>query len=634
MFAVPDQICPQPVLQNAERAAPELLKALLVRSNFIPGVRHRLGWRGIKDCRLDTEAWTMRVYDRPGVFAVRLLEVLTEDGLSEGIFPLSYFPHPDEELVESFSVRAGQISQSPDYMDRVRHFLAHPEMRELFTVGAVRLAVDTQSRTCCLRMEAPGRSMITATQGIRIRHENELVELVPPGGTDQDLPAWNTALSFFRVLGATTSFCLRRGPYQVRSHVRPGRILGYDENGAFCSAQHQDEPEHSLQLYYGPGTWKPLERSLAAHDWREESQYAWNEGQHRPQELANEPWWDAHVPGERNSLDKNGLGIAERPVLLVVSGFLGAGKTSFLQRFIEYQAAHNQFVAVVQNEIGKQGLDGGLLGQQYAVTEVDEGCVCCSLVGSLKNAVHGLMQQFQPDCIVLETTGLANPANLLAEINELEDLVAFDSVTVLVDGANGLHCLEKYEVAREQVRAADILVLNKADLTTPEQNDELQARLRSLNSRAPLLSAEHGDVPPGLLYGVNLGRGHDDQEKRKQRGTGMHLPDLRTMIAPEYEMRRPDHSSDHMASAWIPLSGPVHRNVFEAVLQTLPASIFRLKGVVHFHDQEQPYVVQCVGGRCAVTPADKETDASKPFLVAIGTDAEAFMAGHPFAHCH
>ncbi|MEF2144116.1 MAG: GTP-binding protein [Desulfovibrionaceae bacterium] len=618
MSAVPDHICPPGVLESLDRAAPELLKALLVRSNFIPGVRHRLGWRGIKDCRLDTEAWTMRVQDRPGVFGIRLLDVQTLRSVCEGAFPLSYFPHPEEDLVECYSVRAGLIAQSGEYLDRVRCYLAHPELRELFTVGMVRLAVDTESRTCCLTMQAPGRSLITARQGVRVQHEGREVELVAPGGADQDLAAWDVALPFFRTLAATTSFSMRQGPCNVQGHDRPGREISYDESGAFCSTRPLEESEHSLRLCYGTGPWDVLEKELFKENWHENLAWSWNTGQERPAALADEPWWDAEVPGARNSLDKNSLGIAERPVLLVLSGFLGAGKTTFLQHFIEHQAAHNQFVAVIQNEIGEQGLDSRLLDQQYAVTEVDEGCVCCSLVGSLKAAVHDILQRFQPDCIVLETTGLANPANLLGELGELEELVEFDSVTTLVDGAEGLHCLEKYEVAREQARTADLLVLNKIDLIDTEQRLELEGRLRKLNPRAPIVYAEQGDVPPGLLFGVNLRR-----ELKGGRLLAPFLPDL----------RRPDHSHDRMSSIRLPQPDPLRLDCLMATLEKLPESIFRLKGLVRIQGQEQLHVVQCVAGRCSVYPANSDMRACDPFLVAIGTDARSFAEREPFAHC-
>ena len=149
----------------------------------------------------------------------------------------------------------------------------------------------------------------------------------------------------------------------------------------------------------------------------------------------------------------------ERPPLIILTGFLGSGKTSFLQHFIEYQTQRSRFVAVIQNEIGEVGLDGKLL--DYTVTEIDEGCVCCSLAGNLKQAVRGILESFSPDTIILETSGLANPLNLLEEMSELGEVVRFDTTVTLVDVLNLESTLSDYRIAVDQIRAADVIVLNK-----------------------------------------------------------------------------------------------------------------------------------------------------------------------------
>lgn len=121
-----------------------------------------------------------------------------------------------------------------------------------------------------------------------------------------------------------------------------------------------------------------------------------------------------------------------------MTGFLGSGKTSFLNHFVEYQAERNAFVAIVQNEIDAKNLDTHLLGQHYAVTAMDEGCICCTLAGNLNMALVESVSGFQPDFVVVETTGLANPANFLSEISELEDHLDFCSITTTVDATQGL----------------------------------------------------------------------------------------------------------------------------------------------------------------------------------------------------
>jgi hypothetical protein len=87
-----------------------------------------------------------------------------------------------------------------------------------------------------------------------------------------------------------------------------------------------------------------------------------------------------------------------------------------------------------RNEIGEVGLDGKLL--DYTVTEIDEGCVCCSLVGNLKRAVQGILENFSPDTVILETSGVSNPKNLLDELGELMEMVRVDCTATIVDALN------------------------------------------------------------------------------------------------------------------------------------------------------------------------------------------------------
>ena len=287
----------------------------------------------------------------------------------------------------------------------------------------------------------------------------------------------------------------------------------------------------------------------------------------------------------------------------MLTGFLGSGKTSFLQHFIEYQVQLNRFVAIIQNEIGEIGLDGKLLDHDYSVTEIDEGCVCCTLIGSLKNAIHQILSSFHPDYIVLETTGLANPYNLLDEISEVNELVRFDSITTLVDGLNVDKSLEDYQVAKDQIKAADILLLNKKDLLDEIQLKEIHQNLRRINPDAPILSTKQGDINPSLIYGIDP---QDIKEITLTKG-------LQGATHHHYY----SHKDDGLSSYKISFSRPVERERFLDGIKALPSSIFRMKGILDFVDSKLPLLFQYVGGRFEFSEFNnpKMTDR---FLILIG----------------
>ena len=573
----------------------ELFRALLMRANFIPGVRHALGWIGVRACVHGRGGWTVRVQGRPGVYG--LAPVASEgDGVARGVFTICYFPHPGEEMVERFSFRAGVTTQDDGYMSDVREFTAHPELESLFRVGTAHLALEAETGALTLALEAPERHRVVAEDGIAVMAEQGTVQLVEPGGADQDLPAWDAAWPFFQALAASASFCLGQVPQALECRSRPGRELHYRDSGQAWAAQAPDFPERRLALGYGCGPCHPA--MAPAHDdpWPGPD-LQWDGGP-VPEPWCDEPWWNPAVPGSRHGLDKRTLGIQERPRLMVLTGFLGSGKTSFLANFIENQAAHNAFVAVIQNEIGKKGLDGRLLGQDYAVTEMDEGCVCCSLAGNLRQALSGILNEFQPDWVVLETTGLANPANLLDEVGSLDDLVAFDAVVSVLDAEGAASALERFEVARGQVRLADVLVLNKCDLVDDAALDRIEAMVRRLNPTAPLHRAVHGDLPTGLVDGVFL-------EPRGAAAPGTFIP----------RMDQATHADDGLASLLFEPYRTLDRQVFLDWAASLPADVLRAKGVVEF--DQGPEVFQHVPGRSELRPAG-DADRADRFLVLIG----------------
>jgi len=174
-------------------------------------------------------------------------------------------------------------------------------------------------------------------------------------------------------------------------------------------------------------------------------------------------------------------------------------------------------VAVIQNEIGEIVLDGKLL--DYTVTEIDEGCVCCSLAGNLKRAVHGILEHFSPDYIILETSGRANPLNLLDDLEALDDLLRFDSTVTIVDAANLDAALAQGPLAFDQIRAADIIVLNKRDLVDDGRLEALRRRVQEINSRAPQFCANQGDLNPALVFDVEDSAGLDIDRKKPAAGS-------------------------------------------------------------------------------------------------------------------
>jgi G3E family GTPase len=600
-------VYPYDILSSPERGIQELMRGILVRTNFVPGVRHVIGWRGLKESFTSVEGWTAKIKGYSGIFGMYFNGLEKVGGWLKGRFALNYFPDPQEELVENCSLQAGAYTQREDYFLHIRDFLRYPQLCELFNIGIIDFGINTADNALILGLESISHQRLIVQDGVSLLQEGRMVELIKPGGYDQNFPSYNTALAFYQVLAASYTFNLEEPPSYMRYLRRTGKEIVYDATGHHWENPSDDSHEESLYLGYGKACFGSIIDTDGNTGVSSGQDVIWETGRAVLPEYKDALWWNAHQISDYKTLDKKILGIDDRPQLLVLTGFLGSGKTSFLQYFIEYQVQLNRFVAVIQNEIGEIGLDGKLLDHDYAVTEIDEGCVCCTLVGNLKKAIHQILSSFHPDYIVLETTGLANPYNLLDEISDVEQLVRFDSITTMVDGLNVEQSLKAHDVAREQIKAADILLLNKKDLLTDYQLREAFRNLKAINSVAPILSTVNGDINPALLYGVDM------QENR--------LPNHKKEPQAQSEPLHPSHERDGLSSVKISFTEPLDRKSFIEAVKTMPPKVFRIKGVVDFTDADQPLLFQYVGGRYELSEFNNPKMPDR-FLVLIGQDID------------
>ena len=586
-----------------------LMRAILIRTQFLPTVRHVIGWRGLKQSSAEPEGWTAKISGCAGVFGLFFVGVEPVEGWNTGRFGLCYFPDTAEPLVERCSLRAAALTQAEDYRNLIRDFPLHPEMCDLFGIGSLLLSVRSDRSALALALESASSLRTVASDGVRLMRDGRSITLVEPGGFDQDFPAFETAIPFFDVLAASVSFNLEQPPGCLLEWRYPAARQAYDRSGAASSQDDPDLRNVLVSLGFGNGDFDALCSTVSAVKSAPiEAMKADGPGT-APPEYQEKLWWRAHQHKDSRSIDKKILGVDERPPLIILTGFLGSGKTSFLQHFIEYQTQRSRFVAVIQNEIGEVGLDGKLL--DYTVTEIDEGCVCCSLAGNLKRAVHGILENFSPDTVILETSGLANPLNLLEDMAELGELVRFDSTVTLVDALNLDAALAGGPIAADQIRAADVIVLNKRDLVDDARMETVRRRVREINGRAPLFPTAHGDLNPALVFDAEDSSrpDPDGEESATEPGTR------------EISAVHPAHAEAGIWCRTLRLPGALDREKFLQAVASLPTSIFRVKGLVELTDSDETMLFQYVCGRFELSVFPKR-GVDERFLTFIGRENE------------
>jgi G3E family GTPase len=189
----------------------------------------------------------------------------------------------------------------------------------------------------------------------------------------------------------------------------------------------------------------------------------------------------------------------------VLTGFLGSGKTTLLNRILSEH--HGKRIAVIENEFGEIGIDHDLvIGAEEEIFEMNNGCICCTVRGDLIRILRTLMKRRDRfDQILIETTGLADPGPVAQTFfvdDEMRDGLTLDGIVTLVDAKHVVDHIEDSQEVQKQIAFADVLLLNKIDLVSPSELENLEERIRRMNSACKIYKTQ--DAAIGIEEILNL----------------------------------------------------------------------------------------------------------------------------------
>jgi G3E family GTPase len=286
-----------------------------------------------------------------------------------------------------------------------------------------------------------------------------------------------------------------------------------------------------------------------------------------------------------------------RTSITLVTGPLGSGKTTLLRHILD---AYRAKIAIVMNEFGEIAIDTKVVeGKNVRIAELGGGCVCCSLLGEFEAAVKEIIEKIEPELIIVETTGLAEPEALVFNIQEALPQCRLDGVVSMIDADMLIRFPELGHTTRLQIEGADILLLNKIDLVKPTEIEPLERTLRKINPTAAIVRTERCRIDSELLFGIG-------REKKVAR-FGMWSPTPATAHRHQPEFESFAFSSEKAFS----------QDCFERFADNLPAAVIRAKGFVRFGDGAQLF--NFVAGRWELEPFEaRDTE-----LVFIGKNVIA-----------
>ncbi|GLK69737.1 cobalamin biosynthesis protein CobW [Hansschlegelia plantiphila] len=311
--------------------------------------------------------------------------------------------------------------------------------------------------------------------------------------------------------------------------------------------------------------------------------------------------------------------------MTVLTGYLGAGKTTILNGILGAPRGARRY-GVVVNEFGEIGVDGELIvGADEAVVELANGCLCCSVRGDLIGALETLLARDAGlDAILIETTGLADPAPIAATFlldDDLSDHIRLDGVVCVVDAVHLAESIEGDPAVAAQIAFADLLLLTKADVASPSQRTEAEGIARALNAAAPLVHVTRGAVDPQALFDL--------------RGFDLRGPRNRFVAAPAAV----EPSRHQVSSLALTTDRELDPDRFMSWMQTLirrsGGDILRSKGVVALSGENRRFVFH---GVQTMLEGDVQEpwpigDERRSRLVFIGRNLDEAALRDGFAAC-
>jgi G3E family GTPase len=309
----------------------------------------------------------------------------------------------------------------------------------------------------------------------------------------------------------------------------------------------------------------------------------------------------------------------------VLTGFLGAGKTTLLNRILTER--HGKKYAVIVNEFGEAGIDNDLVvDADEEVFEMNNGCICCTVRGDLIRILGGLMKRADKlDAIIVETTGLADPAPVAQTFfvdQDVADRTRLDAIVTVADAVHLDGQLGMHHEAEEQIAFADIVLLNKTDLVDAKSLGRVEDRIRRINPYAKITQTEHCRADLDAVIGLNA-----------------FSLDRVLEVEPDFLVSDHDHEhDDDIRSISLISDTPLDLKKFQTwfgqLLQMRGQDILRSKGILDFKGEEDRYVFQGVHMLMDGAPMGPWPEGARQSrIVFIGRDLETMSLEDGFAAC-
>ena len=199
----------------------------------------------------------------------------------------------------------------------------------------------------------------------------------------------------------------------------------------------------------------------------------------------------------------------------IISGFLGAGKTTLIKKLIQ-EAFQGQKVVLIENEFGEIGIDGGFLKESgIQINEMNSGCICCSLVGDFKTALQDVLKQYEPDRIIIEPSGVGKLSDVIKAVQKVVDgeKVLLNSYITVADAQRAKMYLKNFgEFYNNQVEFASAIILSRTQKVTEKKLEQVVELIREINDKSPIVTTPWDELTGRQILDVMEGKNDFEEE--------------------------------------------------------------------------------------------------------------------------
>ncbi len=599
--------------------AMQILSTAMGRIHFERRKARNVGLRGInpfsssaKDSLLS--GWTCKILHAPVVYSVmyqgevfpadlpQSLEIAYDKSTHWAKFALFGFPNQDDDILEDYPLKALAVAAQENYEQALRKWDFKEHEYAPFELGYMYMGIagqgyatpqdDAPEKPCAsevsitLLLQANQMLKTICLDGVTYENEGKQEWLITPGGNDSKILAFELAEPLFDTFARTLGSVLEPDyTPKSKSYTHKTSSLAYNDQG------HISYIENDSTMLYKIVSWGqnliPINNLTHIQD------------------------FSLSVPEEFRE---------DMPLIHIISGFLGSGKTTFLREWLAHLQNKDTYLGVIQNEFGQIGLDSMLLKEDTVVEALDEGCVCCSLADALRPGVQRIFTTMPGQDILLETSGVANPNNVATALKDLDDMVKLGLIISVSDAKVLSQSLKQHEhgfafeldsVATTQIECVDIIVLNKLDLIDTTILTKLRSAITWHNKDALVIECEYGRIPFAML---------DEMWDMLQ---------LKKLNAPKALLQPFHHLATHepkggdaYTSKVIYFNNAIKKEDIEAIVHKSQA--VRVKGILDVVGEGQ-CILHYAAGEITWTPVYFAMNDEKYYLVFIGKNIDSAL---------